>query len=281
MPGKQRQPDREAVPVVQRLRVHFAKRGRLRFTSHRDFQRFFERAIRRADVPVAYSAGFTPHPRISYVGAAPTGAASEAEYLEIALAERCHPEQVRTALDAALPPGYDVVEVVEAASGSLAERIDASDWQVQLLDVTPEAAAAAVAAFLAADEVFVDRMLKDGRRRLDTRHAVVRLAVAEGPSPEVAGHPLDDPRGVVEPGGAGSCAILDLVVRHVMPAVRPDDVVTGLRQVSDLRKTAPPPPLVTRLAQGHLDESGRLVDPLALDRDAARPTAEHAAPVKA
>ena len=50
-------------PTVQRLRVHYAKRGRLRFSSHRDFQRAFERALRRAAVPMAYSAGFSPHPQ--------------------------------------------------------------------------------------------------------------------------------------------------------------------------------------------------------------------------
>jgi radical SAM-linked protein len=287
VPSKQRHPDREAVPVVQRLRVHFAKRGRLRFTSHRDFQRFFERAVRRADVPVAHSAGFSPHPRISYVGAAPTGAASEAEYLEIALAARRDPEQVRAALDAALPAGYDVIEVVEAGRGSLAERIDASHWRVRLLDVEPDAVAAAVAAFLAADEVLVERVLKDGRRTLDARQAVVRLTVAAGTPADASGDsagetPAADTPGAVEPGESSGCAILDLVVRHVSPAVRPDDVVTGLRQVSDLRSTAPPPPLVTRLAQGHLDESGRLVDPLAPDRgNAAGSIAEHAAPATA
>ncbi|MFL6166470.1 MAG: TIGR03936 family radical SAM-associated protein, partial [Ornithinibacter sp.] len=72
-------------PSVQRLRLRYTKRGRLRFTSHRDFQRAFERALRRAAVPMAYSAGFSPHPKVSYAGAAPTGTASEAEYLEIGL----------------------------------------------------------------------------------------------------------------------------------------------------------------------------------------------------
>ena len=88
-------------PAVQRLRIRFAKRGRLRFTSHRDFQRAFERALRRAAVPMAYSAGFSPHPKISYVGAAPTGTASEAEYLEMAVTERLDPATVRADLDAA------------------------------------------------------------------------------------------------------------------------------------------------------------------------------------
>src|SRR4051795_1890063 len=102
-------------PVAQRIRIRYAKRGRLRFTSHRDFARAFERALRRAEIPMAYSAGFTPHPKISYVGAAPTGVASEAEYLELGLAEARDPDEVRQALDGALPPGLDVVEVVQAA----------------------------------------------------------------------------------------------------------------------------------------------------------------------
>ena len=76
---------------MQRVRIRYAKRGRLRFTSHRDIGRAVERALRRADVPVALSSGFNPHPRISYAGAAPTGAASEAEYLEIALAAPSSP----------------------------------------------------------------------------------------------------------------------------------------------------------------------------------------------
>src|ERR1700745_3631688 len=90
-------------PIVQRIRIRYAKRGRMRLSSHRDFARAFERSLRRAEIPMAYSAGFHPHPKISYVGAAPTGVGSEAEYLEIGLARRCEPEAVRAALDAVLP----------------------------------------------------------------------------------------------------------------------------------------------------------------------------------
>src|SRR5438270_5007307 len=143
------QPEQQA-PPVQRLRLRYAKRGRLRFTSHRDFARAFERALRRAGVPMAYSAGFTPHPKVSYAGAAPTGVASEAEYLEIALAERREPEEVRLALDAALPSGLDVVEVVEATPPALAERIEASYWRVLLPGVEAAGAAPAVGGLLAA-----------------------------------------------------------------------------------------------------------------------------------
>jgi radical SAM-linked protein len=115
---------------VQRIRLRYAKRGPLRFTSHRDFARAFERALRRAAVPIAYSQGFTPHPKISYASAAPTGVASEAEYLEIGLQTEVDPEQLRLALDAALSPGLDVLDAVVATEGtSLADRIDAARWR--------------------------------------------------------------------------------------------------------------------------------------------------------
>lgn len=246
-------------PTVQRLRVRFAKRGRLRFTSHRDFQRAWERALRRAGVPMAYSAGFSPHPKVSYAGAAPTGAASEAEYLEIGVAEHCDPERLRAALDACLAPGLDVLEIVEARSGSLVERLEASVWRVELDGVDDAELANAVAAFLEADRVEVQRMMKSGLRTFDAREAVVALrAVSAGGVPAT-----DAPTGKSDV--EGPCAILEVVVRHLTPAVRPDDVLTGLRLVADL--VPPSPPVVTRLAQGPLDlQAGLVGDPLVDDR---------------
>ena len=248
-------------PTVQRLRMRYTKRGRLRFTSHRDFQRAFERALRRSAVPMAYSAGFSPHPKVSYAGAAPTGVASEAEYLEIGLAERCDPERLRAALDASLPDDLDVLELVEVAppppnvkAESLSDRLEASVWEVRLAGTEPATAAAAVAAFLAVDRVEVTRMTKNGLRTFDARAAVVTLEA--GPDPRA---------GDASGGSAEPCAILRLVVRHVTPAVRPDDVLAGLASIGDL---APPStPAVTRLAQGPLDEAaGTVSDPLAPDR---------------
>jgi radical SAM-linked protein len=238
-------------PAVQRLRLHYAKRGRLRFSSHRDFQRAFERALRRAGVPMAYSAGFTPHPKVSYAGAAPTGVASEAEYVEIAVAERVDPERLRAALDASLPEGLDVLEVVEAAGSGFADRLEASVWEVRVPGVTPDRLQAAVDALLAADVVEVARLTKNGMRTMDARGPV--LAAEVQPCP---GQVPDQP-----------CAILKMVVRHTTPAVRPDDVLAALRQVADL--VPPVSPSVTRLAQGPLEAAaGTVSDPLAADRDA-------------
>jgi radical SAM-linked protein len=252
-------------PPVQRLRLRYAKRGRLRFSSHRDFQRALERALRRAGVPMAYSAGFNPHPKISYANAAPTGAASEAEYVEIAVAERCDPDRVRAALDESLPDGLDVVDVVEVRTGALAERLEASEWAIRFPGLGDDELARAAAAFLAAPSVEVQRLTKNGVRTFDARLAVAALVPGEGGA---AARQTE--------GAEGRCAILRAVVRHGdpdhgIPSVRPDDVINGLRLVAGLAPQVAPE--VTRLAQGPLDpEAMRLGDPLAADREAA-PTA--------
>jgi radical SAM-linked protein len=244
-------------PVAQKLRLRYAKRGRLRFSSHRDFQRALERALRRAEVPIAFSAGFSPHPKISYVGAAPTGVGSEAEYLEIALAQRCAPEDIRAALDAVLPDGLDMVRAVDVEDcrpGSLAEQIQASVWQLELV-ADPVSTSAAVAALLATESVLVERLTKDGRRSLDARAAVV--------SAEVSATPQDDTR-----------AILVVVVRQVTPTVRPDDVLTALRSVAGFAPSQPP--RATRLAQGPIDDAGVVTDPLRdTELSASRAATQH------
>ncbi len=238
--------------MAQRLRVRYAKRGRLRFASHRDFQRALERALRRADVPMAYSAGFSPHPKISYAGAAPTGVASEAEYLEIAVTREIEPERLRARLDEALPDGLDVLEVVVARTTGLVERLEASIWEIVLPGVDEDGAAAAAERFLAAERVEVERLTKNGIRTFDARSAVVKMQAK----------PCGGDRNWTP------CAILRVVVRHVTPAVRPDDVLSGLRHVAEL---APPAPAqARRLAQGPLDEqAGTVSDPLSPDRDAS------------
>lgn len=230
------QPEQQA-PPVQRLRIRYAKRGRLRFTSHRDFSRAFERAVFRARIPMAYSSGFNPHPRISYAGAAPTGSASEAEYVEIALREVVDPAAVHELLSEALPTGLDVLTVVESPGGSLADRLEASRWLIDLAAPLAEAEAA-VATFLSSDEVLVERMTKKGLRSFDCRAAVVRLSAEEG-----------------ERGTR-----LDLVLRHGVPSVRPDDVLTGLAGAGFSGAGAP---LFTRLEQGPLTADGTIDDPLA------------------
>ena len=261
-------------PAVQHLVVRYAKRGKMRFASHRDVARAFERGVRRAGLPIAYSAGFTPHPKISYAGGAPTGAASEAEYLTLALTARQAETQVCQRLNAALPDGIDVIDVTEAEArgawaaghpqdrgvpernpggrvppgegyrppGPALARLEASEWQVVIPGVGPVAAQRAVAGFLALGEAPVERLTDKGVRRLDARAAVVEMDVIE-----------TDPAGSrggqrAAATGLEDCAILRMVVLHTAPAVRPEDVLTALREQEGVVPSSPP--MITRLAQG-------------------------------
>ena len=131
-------------------------------------------------------------------------------------------------------PGLDVLEVVVSGGGALADRLEASRWLHHPARRTTAGGAGAVEKFLAADEVLVERMTKRGLREFDCRAAVVSLVAA---------------------GRTDECAILDVVLRHGTPAVRPDDILAGLRLTAGLPGTAAA--LYQRLAQGPLDERDR------------------------
>lgn len=116
--------------------------------------------------------------------------------------------------------------------------------------VSLETATAAVSDFLARDVIEVERMTKRGLRRFDCRAAVVRMSARS------------------DVGDSGLCVILEMVVRHGTPAVRPDDILAGFRLIAGL--VLPVPPMQTRIEQGLLDPlTGSVMDPLDPDRDAS------------
>jgi radical SAM-linked protein len=247
-------PPHVSLPAAQHLVVRYAKRGKMRFASHRDVARAFERGVRRAGLPIAYSAGFSPHPKISYAGGAPTGTASEAEYLTIGLTSPQPADQVRERLDAALPDGIDVVDVTDAAQAIEAGGPpEASVWQVSLPGVQPEAAARAVVGFLAMAQAPVERLTDKGVRRMDARAAVMEMSVLD-PSVELTVGPSVGPADGLAAGDRRvavtshyDCAILRMVVLHMAPVVRPEDVLSVLSTEQGLVPSSPP--LTTRLAQ--------------------------------
>jgi radical SAM-linked protein len=247
-------------PVTsQRLLVRYAKRGKMRFASQLDVARAFERGVRRSDLPIAYSTGFTPHPKISYAGGVPTGVASEAEYLSLTLTSRAETDAVRDRLNAALPDGIDVIAVTEDSGGLPASRLTASEWQVALPGLPPDNVVPVVKRFLALTEAPVERLTSKGMRRMDARAAVVSLSCHPGGRPPVpsTARPAGEPEHIGRADGGQEPAagtVLRMVVRHTVPAVRPDDVLNALRDVSDVFPAGQP--LITRLTQGSLGESG-------------------------
>jgi hypothetical protein len=182
-----------AVPL--RLRVRFSKMGKVRFTSHRDVARIWERALRRAGLPVAYSEGFSPRPKLSFGLALSTGHESMGEYLDVNLREGAldgmssgngAPQAVDEAVgtfaarvDPMLPEGLliQAVEPLAPGSDSLQEAVTCCTWLLELTGLDPDGVVAAVDGALAAEAIMVTRERKGRAATDDIRPGILSLQV--------------------------------------------------------------------------------------------------------
>lgn len=94
---------------MQRIKVEYRKGEEVKFISHRDLMRSFQRAIRRADIPIAYSQGFNPHMKISWGNALKVGATSEREPAELQIDGWIRPEELKSRLNQQLPKGLEIL----------------------------------------------------------------------------------------------------------------------------------------------------------------------------
>lgn len=167
-----------------RVRLRWSKQGKIRFCGHRDAARIWERAVRRAGLPVAYTQGFSPRPRISFGLALATGQESVAEYLDVDLrasAEELYewaagmPEQ----LSAVLPEGMTVHDACPLRPGavSLQEAVTSCTWEFALTDT--ELAAAWADQVRSADSLPLQRERKGRTTTSDVRDAVGDLHVLD------------------------------------------------------------------------------------------------------
>jgi radical SAM-linked protein len=210
-----------------RARVRYAKTGKLRFISAIDLGRVWERALRKADLPIAYSEGFSPHPKVSFAEALPLGYASQGEYAELTFAASLPLGTAVAALNAAFPDGVAVLSAHEVPDGApkMAKRLQASCWDLRYPPtVDPDRLSAAVAAALRADALSVERERKGESVSVDLRPAVHALAAEE--------------------------RVVRAVLHHVEPQVRPTELHLALASTDSELGALPEPELVMRLAQG-------------------------------
>lgn len=169
--------------MSQRLRVTYGKSGPLRYVSHLDLMRTWERAIRRAGLPLLYSQGFSPHARLSLGAALPVGAAGERELFDAWMSEPVAVGDAHAALGAVLPAGLEVVAVDEVAENapSLDTTIRSGYYRV-VLDAAPldrEDLAQRVAWLMALDTYEFEERRADRVRRYDLRAAIHNLTVTQ------------------------------------------------------------------------------------------------------
>ena len=168
-----------------RLRVRFSKHGKVRFTSHRDVARIWERSLRRARVPVAYSAGFSPRPKIAFGLALPTGYSSDAEYLDVEVdpvwAAGIDNGILVGALTASLPTGMTALAAVEIASGepSLQHAVTSCTWRIDAAGADATEASDAVSRAMDSSELLVQRERK-GRVTTDNIRPAIHAVEVQG-----------------------------------------------------------------------------------------------------
>lgn len=193
-----------------RLRVRSSKLGKVRFTSHRDAARMWERALRRAGLPVAASEGFTPRPKISFGLALPTGAESIAEYVDIELRSDVSDAEIDLTtlperLSESLPAGFDVLVVAEReqGSGSLQETVTSCTWALWSSQLGAEDHLDA-RRLLQSTELIVDRERKGKRSADDVRPLILDLRPGHTPATT----------------GGGACLVAELATtgRALRPA---------------------------------------------------------------
>ncbi len=157
---------------MQRLRLTFSIGEELKYISHLDLMRLWQRALRRAGIPLAYSQGFSPHPRISLAAPLAIGVTSGGELMDIYLEQRLSPHYFMKNLSRQLPPGTDISEVVEVGLGlpSLQSQVAFAEYEVGMeTDKSAEEVEASLRDLLARDTLPWQHMRDKELRKYDLR----------------------------------------------------------------------------------------------------------------
>jgi radical SAM-linked protein len=170
--------DRSGNVSLHRMRVAFASYDPVKYVGHLDMARAWERALRRAQLPLAYSQGFNPQPRIQFAAALPLGFTATAELVDIYLYRELEPAELLARLTPALPPGIRLTGAwpVPREAPSLQAQVCGARYRVEVeTGDTPAAFKARLAAFLAQSEVWRERRRGKAMARYDLRPLVRSL----------------------------------------------------------------------------------------------------------
>ena len=164
-----------------RALIRFGKQPRLHFISHLDLQRFFQRAVNRTGLPIAWSQGFNPHPVMSFGSALALGWTSEYEVIDIKLSAPMGRKRTEDAVRAALPEDQPVLEVrmVDDRHAAPMSLVRMSDYVVRLEGENAPAIIGQIPAFLEREVVDAVKKTKSGEKTINARPLVLSLEALE------------------------------------------------------------------------------------------------------
>ncbi len=171
---------------MYRLRVRFSRGEEIKFISHLDIMRLWERTFRRAEITLAYSEGFSPHPRISLAAPLAVGVTSQAELMDVFLVKMVSPHWFAGVVTQQLPAGIEVLGVYQIALAvpSLQSQVRYAEYQVELAtEKSPENIKSAISALLSMEHLPWYHERDTGRRSYDLRTLIDDLWLVEGAQP--------------------------------------------------------------------------------------------------
>ena len=163
---------------MQRLRIRFKRGEEIKFISHLDIMRLWERALHRAQIPLAYSEGFSPHPRLSLAAPLPVGVTSEAELMDVFVTKLVSPHWFNAAVSRQLPPGIEILGVYQIALNmpSLQSQVRYAEYRVEVERAEgPEDVESTLSALLSAEHLPWHHQRDTGRRSYDLRALIDEL----------------------------------------------------------------------------------------------------------
>jgi radical SAM-linked protein len=206
------------------IRLRYTKLGKVRWISHRDVARALERSFRIARLPLAFSEGFSPRPRVSFGLALSTGHESDAEYVDLVLAEPVDLAALASRLNSGLPEGIDVVGAVALAdrAPALQEAVTCVEWRVDvarvdLTDVDPARLREEVDAALAKPALAATRHRKGREVVEDVRPVIRRITVCDGRS------------------AAGQPTVVEMEMSTQPRGAKPGEVLAAIGDFTDVR----------------------------------------------
>ncbi|MBE5883389.1 MAG: DUF2344 domain-containing protein [Lachnospiraceae bacterium] len=166
-----------------KLRIKFRKYGPIRFIGHLDVMRFFQKAIRRAQLDVAYTQGFSPHQIMSFAAPLGVGLESNGEYMDIEVHSLISCEDVRNRLNAVSAPGIEIVSVkiLPEEAGNAMASVAAASYTVRFREGRGPhfEVASALEAFLSTEEIWYTKESKKGSRQVDLKPGIYEICWQE------------------------------------------------------------------------------------------------------
>lgn len=167
---------------MHRLRVRFKRGQEVKFISHLDLMRLWQRALHRAGIPLAYSEGFSPHPRISLAAPLPIGVTSETELMDLYTTQQVSPHFFTAAVSQQLPPGIEILQVNQIALTlpSLQSQVRYAEYKVEVeTEREPKEIESALASLLSAKHLPWQHQRDTGTRSYDLRALIDDLRLID------------------------------------------------------------------------------------------------------